>query len=561
MHSVITITRQVHFQAPCCTACQSLLQKWTQASREKSTAVVDIPVIKVPKRLEKKVALTRKVRKDRGQFQWQGRVFNSRPGKEILSAKRKEFNYYQNQIYETKAPVKLASQGWKHKKSVGDHFTLLAHRGNPSIYDPDLEEKANLQFSKYNLDDRLLTELEDINIVTPTIIQDIAIPVLMKGRNTLFAAETGSGKTLAYLLPILDSLLKQRDKYDGGDVASPRAVILLPARELAQQVHIVAEHLTKNYGINSELLDRVSNSDLDKENLERPIDLLVATSGKIIKAVKNGLISLRSVRHTVIDETDTLLDDSFKSSTLHILKKMEISQTPVSPLGSGPGSQLILSGATMPKQAITALEDVLSENSLDVISTPHLHRVQPHVTQRFMRLHSKDKAVTLLQLLGKDVRTKTAVMVFCNETSTCNWLAYVLEENGIDCLRLNGDMKTKDRRGVMEAFQSGSCDILVSTDIASRGIDTHRVEHIINFDFPTFMSDYIHRVGRVGRVSSKAGGRVSSFVIHKWDVDLVNKIESAVRNRESLPRVDANIKRKHVLRNTDSTPFNQLLFE
>ncbi|XP_071822478.1 probable ATP-dependent RNA helicase DDX28 isoform X2 [Apostichopus japonicus] len=524
MHSVITITRQVHFQAPCCTACQSLLQKWTQASREKSTAVVDIPVIKVPKRLEKKVALTRKVRKDRGQFQWQGRVFNSRPGKEILSAKRKEFNYYQNQIYETKAPVKLASQGWKHKKSVGDHFTLLAHRGNPSIYDPDLEEKANLQFSKYNLDDRLLTELEDINIVTPTIIQDIAIPVLMKGRNTLFAAETGSGKTLAYLLPILDSLLKQRDKYDGGDVASPRAVILLPARELAQQVHIVAEHLTKNYGINSELLDRVSNSDLDKENLERPIDLLVATSGKIIKAVKNGLISLRSVRHTVIDETDTLLDDSFKSSTLHILKKME-------------------------------------ENSLDVISTPHLHRVQPHVTQRFMRLHSKDKAVTLLQLLGKDVRTKTAVMVFCNETSTCNWLAYVLEENGIDCLRLNGDMKTKDRRGVMEAFQSGSCDILVSTDIASRGIDTHRVEHIINFDFPTFMSDYIHRVGRVGRVSSKAGGRVSSFVIHKWDVDLVNKIESAVRNRESLPRVDANIKRKHVLRNTDSTPFNQLLFE
>ncbi|PIK56044.1 putative ATP-dependent RNA helicase DDX28 [Apostichopus japonicus] len=164
--------------------------------------------------------------------------------------------------------------------------------------------------------------------------------------------------------------------------------------------------------------------------------------------------------------------------------------------------------------------------------------------------HSKDK-----QLLGKDVRTKTAVMVFCNETSTCNWLAYVLEENGIDCLRLNGDMKPKDRRGVMEAFQSGSCDILVSTDIASR------VEHIINFDFPTFMSDYIHRVGRVGRVSSKAGGRVSSFVIHKWDVDLVNKIESAVRNRESLPRVDANIKRKHILRNTDSTPFNQLLFE
>ncbi|PIK60978.1 putative ATP-dependent RNA helicase DDX28 [Apostichopus japonicus] len=225
-------------------------------------------------------------------------------------------------------------------------------------------------------------------------------------------------------------------------------------------------------------------------------------------ALLSGLISLRSVRHTVIDETDTLLDDSFKSSTLHILKKMEISQTPVSPLGSGPGSQLILSGATMPKQAIAALDDVLSENSLDVISTPHLHRVQPHVTQRFMRLHSKDKAVTLLQLLGKDVRTKTAVMVFCNETSTCNWLAYVLEENGIDCLRLNGDMKTKDRRGVM--LQSGSCDILVSTDIASRGIDTHRVEHIINFDFPTFMSDYIHRVGRsaVSRVKREAECRV-----------------------------------------------------
>lgn len=89
------------------------------------------------------MALTRKVRKDRGQFQWQGRVFNSRPGKEILSAKRKEFNYYQNQIYETKAPVKLASQGWKHKKSVGDHFTLLAHRGVGRTLHLSVSKKCN----------------------------------------------------------------------------------------------------------------------------------------------------------------------------------------------------------------------------------------------------------------------------------------------------------------------------------------------------------------------------------------------------------------------------------
>ncbi|KAJ8019641.1 putative ATP-dependent RNA helicase DDX28 [Holothuria leucospilota] len=523
-------------------------------------ATIDVPVIKVPKRLEKRVEEIRRMKESEGEFQWQGRVFNARPGKELISAKRKEFNYYQNQLFRTSVPQKLASHGWKHRKSRGDFFTLLAYRGNPSVQDGEIRGQSQLSFDDYGIDRRLLTRLEDMDIRKPTIIQDLAIPVLMKGKNALFAAETGSGKTLAYLLPLLNSLLKLRDVCQNEDVGRPWSLILVPAQELAHQVHSVVTNLSRDHGIVCELLDGAGSLKLCKSTLEKPIDVLVATSGRLNMSLKHRLFSLQSIRHTVIDEADTLLDDSFKSSTVHILKKMEINQKPASPLSGSFGSQLIMAGATMPKQATLALGEVLSENSLTVLSTPHLHRIQPHINQKFLRLHTTDKAVTLLKILSQDARKNTSVMIFCNEASTCNWVAYLLEENGFSCLRLNGAMKIQERRGVMEAYQSGSSNILVSTDIASRGIDTSRVEHIINFDFPNHMSDYIHRVGRVGRVSSRKGGRVTSFVVHKWDVDLVHKIETAVRTRESLPRVDANIKRKHILRNTE-IPFNQIMFE
>ncbi|XP_030845649.1 ATP-dependent RNA helicase abstrakt [Strongylocentrotus purpuratus] len=182
-------------------------------------------------------------------------------------------------------------------------------------------------------------------------------------------------------------------------------------------------------------------------------------------------------------------------------------------------------GATMPRKATNILAEIIPPENLEVISTPHVHRIMPHVHQKFLRLHSEDKALKILELVKREQKRRVPMMVFCNMASTCDWLAHILTENGIPALRLHSKMGGKSRSGVMEAFKSGDAHILVCSDIASRGVDTVQVQHVVNLDFPPFTSDYIHRAGRVGRVGSQGSGHVTNFVVHKWDVELVNKIE------------------------------------
>uniref|UniRef100_A0A8C5RSA9 RNA helicase n=1 Tax=Laticauda laticaudata TaxID=8630 RepID=A0A8C5RSA9_LATLA len=148
---------------------------------------------------------------------------------------------------------------------------------------------------------------------------------------------------------------------------------------------------------------------------------------------------------------------------------------------------------------------------------------------QFIRLKGGEKVAELLQLLKERGSSSGAVIIFCNRARTVNWLGYVLEDHNINHLRLQGEIAADTRAGIFKAFQRGESDILLCTDIASRGLDTIHVELVINYDFPLTLPDYLHRVGRIGRIGSKFLGTAVSFVSHKWDVDLVRKIETAIK--------------------------------
>ncbi|NWJ05325.1 DDX28 helicase, partial [Crypturellus undulatus] len=176
------------------------------------------------------------------------------------------------------------------------------------------------------------------------------------------------------------------------------------------------------------------------------------------------------------------------------------------------------------------------------LTTRSLHCLPPHVPQKFIRIKCQDKLTELLQLIKDRQPSAGAVLVFCKNASTVNWLGYILDDHKIKHLRLQGQMSAAARVGIFAAFQKGKVDILVCTDLAARGLDTSGVELVVNYDFPASLQDYLHRAGRVGRVSSKSPGTVVSFVTYRWEVDLVRKIETVARKRTVIPGMEPSLK-------------------
>nr|XP_006817035.1 PREDICTED: probable ATP-dependent RNA helicase DDX28-like [Saccoglossus kowalevskii] len=483
--------------------------------------------------------------KMKGRIRFRGRVFTGQPGKQIIAAKRTEYSHYVNQHFNKFKPTRLASQGWKHSRSCGDHFTINNTRGNPAFpkkSDQGSEHNESVtSFSDFHLHESLINGLASMEIEQPTNVQILTIPQVMRGHNVLCAAETGSGKTLSYLLPMLHQMKTETEKLGmKSAVGLPRALVLLPARELAEQVLAVARRLSKFTELSANIVEGGRRHKTLHSTSDSPLDLMVATPGALLKCVTSGWIHMDNVRYVVIDEIDTMLDDSFRTMTLNLLKRISIRHS----ADNTENAQVIMIGATMPKNAEEMLDNVVEDGSLVTVKTTHLHHLMPHIPQKFIRIHSKDKAGKTLELVKRDVKCKIPVVVFCNKIDSCNWLYQFLKENNVSALKLNGGMNHKERYGLFQQFQKGIQNVLVCTDIGSRGLDTIRAQHVINFDFPHGMSDYIHRAGRVGRVGSQTSGHVTSLIVHKWDVDLVHKIERSVRMREVLPNVDANIKAK-----------------
>uniref|UniRef100_A0A8C3XLT9 RNA helicase n=1 Tax=Chelydra serpentina TaxID=8475 RepID=A0A8C3XLT9_CHESE len=397
----------------------------------------------------------------------------------------------------------LVSAGWKHRRSRGDYFQLeRSQEQAPALVPrPPRAAGGDGSFQALGLGPALVSALRPLCITQPTAVQRRAIPALLRGGNALCAAETGSGKTLAYLLPLFQKLLS-RPSLGPAWPPSPRSLVLLPSRELAEQVRSVASSLGRSVGLRVREIGGGRGMASVKNQLrsDPDADLLVSTPGALCKALRKRMVRLERLCCLVLDEADTLLDPTF----LDLL--------------------------------------VTNLGRFTTLTSQNLHHLLPHVQQKFIRIKGSDKASELLQLIKDQGPASGAVLVFCNNASTVNWLGYILDDHKIKHLRLQGQMPAAMRAGIFTTFQKGQRDVLICTDLASRGLDTSHVELVVNYDFPSTLQDYLHRVGRVGRVGSKVPGTVVSFVTHRWDVDLVRKIETAARRRTSLPGMESAIK-------------------
>ncbi|XP_069757642.1 probable ATP-dependent RNA helicase DDX28 [Narcine bancroftii] len=469
----------------------------------------------------------------------------ARPGRLLIVGKRPHLNQRAGHVFGKLDPVPLVSKGWKHRKAAGDYFVINNTRSRPPALPGAEEQKPGREarsFRSLGLCDELCGALSRMGIVRPTRVQEHTMAALLRGKNVLSAAETGSGKTLSYLLPLMHALISgSRDA--GGD--GPRGLVLLPSRELTDQVREVARSLASDLHLNVQAIGGGRGLGKVKLAVSRgKIDLLISTPGVLCKALKRDFVSLHDLIYLVLDEADSLFDDSFVPLLEDILVQTQIVSNASETQGVDKKAQLVVTGATFPGGVGELLSKVTDLGSITTIKSKGLHHLMPHVKQKFMKVKRADKVPDFLQMLKELLvkRPGIGILVFCNNAATVNWLGYVLEDHSIKHSRLQGNMEAEKRAGIFCAFQQGLVDVLLCTDIASRGLDTQRVEIVINYDFPLTLCDYIHRAGRVGRVGSKVLGTVISFVAHPWDVELVQQIETSARQKVILPGMESKIK-------------------
>lgn len=504
-----------------------------------AAAPKDTAVIRVPRYMLKRVD---DVKQTRGKNQ----INTIKAGKLLIQSKNPCLNQSAGYVLGKFEQPVLCSKGWKHNKSFGDHFTINNIREvAPFVTDNQKEDVKQTSFDNLRICQKLVEALEHLDITHPTTVQLQTIPKVMKGHNILCAAETGSGKTLSYLLPVVHRLQAEKDSEMYGEGAHKiSTLVLVPSRELAEQVAAVSRTLCAPFGF----LTRTVGGGRGVGHIklifrrDRP-DILVATPGALVKALRRRCLDLSELKFFVVDEADTMFDPSFSDMLGEILLNTNIARNPKETQCLGHKAQLLVVGATFPGGVGEVLSQVTDLTSMVVIKSKMLNFLMPHVKQTFLKVKGTDKILELHQALKLLQQEKGggAAVVFCNKSATVNWLGYALEEMGVQHIRLQGEMPAAVRVGIFRSFQKGTVDVLLCTDIASRGLDTSRVRLVVNYDCPESHTDYIHRAGRVGRAGGMEDGEVLSFVTHPWDVELVQKIEIAARRRASLPGMESEI--------------------
>ena len=347
-------------------------------------------------------------------------------------------------------------------------------------------------FRALGLSDRTLESLADFGFVDPTPIQAQAIPALLDNLDVVGLAQTGSGKTVAFGAPMVERLDASRPEV--------QAIVLVPTRELAQQVLDVIDQIAAPYDLKVVGLLGGRALQRDFAALDSGPHVVVGTPGRIIDHLRRGTLSLRSVGYAVLDEADQMLDIGFLPDIRRILGR-----TPKR-------RQTSLFSATMPT-SIRRLIWQFMDDPETVSVDPELSTVES-IEQIYYEVAHRDKTRGLRELVERELKGRT--LVFCNTRRGVDRLADQLQHDGIEVGALHGDMDQRRRDRVVEHFRKGELDILIATNVAARGIDIPEITHVVNFDMPQNVEEYIHRTGRTGRAGRD--GKAITFV-SEWDLE------------------------------------------
>ncbi|CAG2105644.1 unnamed protein product [Medioppia subpectinata] len=520
-----------------------------------------LPVIKIPKYLKTSLSAVRHNEHKRAdQIVKEDKQLNDSslndhkfdPNVCVISTTNQRLNHFLGQKYKCLDKIPLVSKEWINGNNTnGQSMRFHVHEDNPSIVVKESPQHLSATFRSLGLKSVVCDAIESMDIKSPTGIQMAAIPSILDKKNVICSAETGSGKTMVYLAPIIQ-MIRQFKEYNSQQTSQyyPKGLVIVPSRELAEQVGRVAQHLATYCGIGVAVMMGGPPQHISHTGM----DLIISTIGLVQPLIQKRIYSIRRLNHLVIDESDTLFDDTFGGEVIDLLGSVLVrdntheandeSDNEESRLESTPGGlQLVCVSATMPRNLNHTLGKIVDiDDNFDIISTHGLHHIMPHVQQNFHRIHKFERQYKLLELVKKDVRIGKPVMVFSNRSDSSNWIYHYLNDNGVHCLRLNSEISDKERYDQLKRFQSGDCNVISCTDLGSRGLDTVGVRHVINYDCPHYVSDYIHRSGRTGRMGSKQDCLVSTFVSFKPDVMMVKKLELALRLNRPIDSVDANIK-------------------
>jgi ATP-dependent RNA helicase DDX3X len=393
------------------------------------------------------------------------------------------------------------------------------------IEDKEKHEQIE-KFSDIDLGPVINHNLKLAHFETPTPIQKASIPIVLKKRDLMACAQTGSGKTAAFLFPLISLILKDGTNsappvrnYRDRVKISPECLILAPTRELACQIHNQARKFTYRSHLKSVVVYGGADFRSQVNDLEKGCNILVATPGRLLDMTERGKVSLASLRYLCIDEADRMLDMGFGPQIKKIVDEC-------------PGvddRQTLMFSATFPRDIQSLAQEFLKEYVF--LRVGRIGSTTDYITQKIEYVEDNDKKGRLVEILNA---IDGLTLVFVETKRLADHLEEFLYNKNFPVVSIHGDRSQKEREQALELFRTGKVRIMVATDVAARGLDVKEVKHVINYDLPHDVNDYVHRIGRTGRCGAE--GLATAFFNDKNKNiarELVELLEESTQEVES----------------------------
>ncbi len=366
-------------------------------------------------------------------------------------------------------------------------------------------ETTDKTFASLGLDEEILKSVQQVGFKHPSAIQAAVIPLALTGKDLIGLAQTGSGKTAAFVIPLAARLLHGKGL---------RGLIVCPTREIALQTQAFLEIFGKHHQLSTACIIGGTRMGAQIRALKKDLDIIVATPGRLLDHIKRKNVSLKKISSLVLDEADHMLDLGFLPQLREIIKNLPRNR------------HTMMFSATMPADIERLARQHLKDpERIDILPEG---RAAEGIKHRLYLVDGPNKKKCLLAMLKQELGS---TLVFTRRKIDANGIYHILADDGHPVTTMHSDKSQRERVQALEGFRSGKFRVLVATDIASRGIDVANIQHIINFNIPQTVEEYIHRAGRTARM--KTQGMVSTIATWK-DKDMITEIETTLG--EKLPR-------------------------
>jgi len=377
-------------------------------------------------------------------------------------------------------------------------------------------------FEEADLPDGIKANVAKAGYEKPTPVQKYGIPIINKDRDIMACAQTGSGKTAAFLLPVLSKIVQSGvESSEFCDEQTPQAIIVGPTRELVQQIYVEARKFSRGTIIRPVVAYGGVATGHQLRELSKGCSVLIATPGRLMDFIKRGKILLHKVQYVILDEADRMLDMGFEPE--------------IRTLVNCPGMpdkndrHTLMFSATFPDDIQKLAHEFLQENFI-FLTVGVVGGACSDVEQNIIQVEGRDKRNKLVEILEDVKVSKSRTLVFVETKRNADFIASFLSQNEFPSTSIHGDRMQQQREEALRDFKSGECPILVATSVAARGLDIPMVEHVVNYDIPKSIDEYVHRIGRTGRCGHQ--GKATSFFDTEKDEAISKSLINVLSNAQ-----------------------------